>query len=274
MSELTSGLIERDGILFAATEAPVSYPEAGNELYFRIEENSFWFKHRNACILSVVQRFAPHAHFFDVGGGNGFVSHGLQENGIRTTLIEPGLQGCVNARKRGLKRVVCTTLENAGLGQGTVPAMGLFDVVEHIDDDVSFLRSAYEVLEVGGTVFITVPAYNFLWSNEDVDAGHFRRHTVRGLTGKLKEVGFEVLYGSYFFSILTLPILLFRSIPSRLGMNKGSNDPDKHVQEHAPKKGLMDSLMNRVWSAELGRVKKGGRILFGSSCLLVARRVR
>ena len=42
--------------------------------------------------------------YFDVGGGNGFVAKGLEEKGISTVLIEPGIQGCINAKNRGLKK--------------------------------------------------------------------------------------------------------------------------------------------------------------------------
>ena len=40
---------------------------------------------------------------FDIGGGNGFVANYLSKKGFETILVEPGIDGCINGRERGLK---------------------------------------------------------------------------------------------------------------------------------------------------------------------------
>ena len=127
--------------------------------------------------------------FFDIGGGNGYVSKGLEDQGVSTVLVEPGIQGCLNAKAKGLSTVVCSTLENAGFQNNTLPAAGLFDVVEHIENDVAFLSSVNQYLVSGGKLYITVPAYNALWSAEDTDAGHYRRYTLDSMGKTLKAAG-------------------------------------------------------------------------------------
>ena len=37
----------------------ISYPEEGNEACFQIEDQSFWFRHRNDCIRELVRHFPP-----------------------------------------------------------------------------------------------------------------------------------------------------------------------------------------------------------------------
>ena len=69
---------------------------------------------------------------FDIGGGNGFVSLGVQGAGIETVLVEPGPEGAQNAKNRGLQHVVCASFQNAAFESGKIPAIGVFDVVEHI----------------------------------------------------------------------------------------------------------------------------------------------
>src|SRR5271168_1425904 len=127
------------GIWFSPKSSEVSYPSAGNESCFEIEDDSFWFQHRNRCIRAIVGAFPPAGPLFDLGGGNGFVSQGLQKAGWQSVVVEPGRVGAVNARKRGLN-VVCSTLENADFRSHSLPAAGLFDVLEHIADDEQFLR--------------------------------------------------------------------------------------------------------------------------------------
>jgi len=171
--------IREDGIFFSKKTSKVSYPEQGNEHYLDIEQSSFWFKHRNRIIIESVKKYSPDKVFYDVGGGNGFVSLGLENAGIITVLVEPGVQGARNAQKRGLKNIICSTLEDAGFMPDSVPSMGLFDVVEHIEDDEQFLQYISLYLKKEGLVYITVPAFQALWSDEDVEAGHFKRYILK-----------------------------------------------------------------------------------------------
>lgn len=272
LQNYTTELIDRDGILFAKKESEISYPESGNQDCYQLEENSFWFNHRNNCILEAVKKHCPTSTFFDIGGGNGFVAKSLEENGIETVLIEPGIQGCINAQIRGLKNIVCSTLENASFKKNSIGSIGLFDVVEHIEKDVDFLTSIHTFLEENGYVFITVPAYKTLWSNEDVDAGHFRRYTSQALEKKLEKIGFEIIQSSYIFSILPIPVFLFRTLPSKLGLHKNSNDINKHKEEHKNKKGVINNILNKIWQKELNRIKSGKKIPIGGSCFVIARK--
>ncbi|GHT22604.1 hypothetical protein AGMMS4957_13020 [Bacteroidia bacterium] len=115
-----------------------------------------------------------------------------------------------------------------------------------------------------------MPAYKFLWSKEDMDAGHFRRYTVRELKNKLKEAGFETVYSTYIFSLLPLPILFFRALPSLLGFRVG-NVKDEH---QVNKKGFMNKILNKIWNLELKRISKTRKIPFGGSCLIVAKKIK
>ena len=63
-----------------------------------------------------------------------------------------------NAVKRGLTNVVRGTLADARFHPRTLGAVGLFDVIEHIEDDVAFLRAIRPLLMDGAPVYLTVPA--------------------------------------------------------------------------------------------------------------------
>jgi len=260
-----------DGIYYAKNTSAISYPTEWNEYCFQIEQDSFWFKHRNEILIESIRAISPDKTFFDIGGGNGYVAKGLEDAGIDTVLVEPG-SGAQNAKRRGLKQVVCSTLENAGFLPSSMSAAGLFDVVEHIPDDREFLSQINTFLKPGGHVFITVPAFRFLWSNEDDHAGHCRRYTLRQLCEVLTKAGFEITYKTYFFSILPVPVFLFRSLPSKLGLHKKANDPETHKKAHRAKKGILTALLNRIWIWELRRVKSQKLIPVGGSCFVVARK--
>jgi SAM-dependent methyltransferase len=249
----------------------VSYPEEGNALCFAVEDSSFWFGHRNRCILEVMKLFPPAGAVFDIGGGNGYVARAIQESGSEVVLVEPGLAGVRNAVKRGIRQVVRATLEDAGVLPGTVPAVGLFDVVEHIQDDCGFLATIHRVLMPGGRVYITVPAYQALWSNEDKLAGHARRYTVSSLQDVLEKAGYDVEFATYFFGFLPLPVLLFRALPYRLGIGSSEMSEKGVRSDHQPG-GVGAFVLDKLMSRELAKIATGRTLSMGGSCLVVARK--
>ena len=133
-----------------------------------------------ACIHAVIRLFPPAGTLYDIGGGNGFVALKLQSAGMDVALVEPGA-GARNAFRRGVRNVIQATMEDARFHPHSLPAAAAFDVIEHIADDVAFLRGIRERLVAGGRFYCTVPAIPALWSEDDVHAGHFRRYNRRTL---------------------------------------------------------------------------------------------
>ena len=264
--------LDEAGIWVSDRTGAVSYPADGHAACFQVEEQSFWFQHRNAVLVSVMRRLPPPTGLvFDVGGGNGFVARALQNAGWVTTLVEPGRVGAANARSAsGVANVVCARLEDVGFRSGSLPAIGLFDVVEHVEDDKRMLADVRDLLMPEGRVFVTVPAYSWLWSTEDDDAGHFRRYTASTLAAAFAAAGLAVEYITYFFSMLPLPILLLRSLPSKLGLRRRVTS-ERTLQEHGGR-GSQSWLMRTLLGREQKVLAAGGRLRFGSSIVAVARR--
>lgn len=270
IAAITSSLCQRDdGIWVSRRQQDVSYPEDGNDVCFAVEDGSYWFSHRNQVIIHLVDRFSPSSDFFDIGGGNGCVSMALQSSGTETVLVEPGPRGVLNARQRGVRTVIQSTLEDAGFSRQSIPSAGLFDVVEHIEDDTGFLQLVRDYMQPRGALYVTVPAYQFLWSNDDVFAGHFRRYTTSSLSALLTRSGFRVAYCGYLFSFLVLPLAICRSIPSRLGFRKSVPQVTTE-KEHGGGNGVARWTVQRLVDSEFRRIKRGKPIPFGTSCIAVA----
>ncbi len=248
----------------------VSFPSVGYENCFALEDRSFWFLHRNACIVELVKNFRPPGPLFDIGGGNGFVTRALDQAGLSAVLVEPSLIAARNALSRGLKPVISSTFDGAHFKNQSLPAVGLFDVLEHIQDDMSFLHQLHHCLTPQGKIFCTVPAHPRLWSFEDEQAGHFRRYSLTSIKNRFLESGFRVLYATPFFSILPIPIFLFRSLPTRLGLNRMVSDRISHTNL-TPER--LRSFMLRLLSYEITRVHSQKKMVWGSSFLLAAEKV-
>lgn len=266
-----SKLEYRDGIYFSQNTEKISFPKEGYQNCFQIEENSFWFKHRNNCIVAVINNFPPPGIILDVGGGNGFASLEIKKNGYEVAILEPGINGILNAKKRGLKKLICSNFNEIDLYPNSIPAIAIFDVLEHIEDDVEFLKKIQKSLVTGGKLYITVPAYNWLWSDEDNEAGHFRRYTINLLKSKIKQIGLKIEYSTYIFSILPVPIFLFRVLQSKLKLKQ--NEPQKKTEnEHKKRNGLTGNILQKIWDSELKAISKQKSIPLGGSCLFVAKK--
>ena len=260
-----------DGLWRPAAVLPVSYPEAGNEVCFQLEDGSYWFRHRMNCLLAAIRNFPPGGTLYDIGGGNGFVALGLQSAGLEVALVEPGA-GALNAVHRGVDHVVQATLEDAHFHPNSLPAAGAFDVIEHIDHDIAFLRDLRERLVPGGRFYCTVPAGETLWSADDVHAGHFRRYNRQTLANVLHEAGFTVEFVSPIFAWLTMPVYLLRVLPTKLRFRDQTDaGTPAAIQSDHRLPALFSGGVNRIHAWELARIQGRRPLPFGTSLLCVAR---
>lgn len=262
-----------DGIWYANNKSPISYPDDGNHTLNILQQNSFWFNHRNLVIEQVMKNYAPSFPFFDIGGGTGFVSKHIQDHLGECILVEPQLDGYMQAQKFGIQNIIAATTLDAQFNENVLPSAGMFDVVEHIEQDYEFMKNIHQYLVQGGKVFITVPALPYLWSDEDVDAGHYRRYTTASMTELLEKSGFEIEYVSYFFSFLVVPLFLFRSLPTKLGIKRAVSDLDKLKKEHTQRQGIGNRFLQILMKRELKSISDGKRLSAGTSVIAVARKI-
>lgn len=150
--------------------------------------------------------YAPGYRFIEIGCGNGNVLRDLEQVCAHGSVIGLDLfaEGLRYARQRVKAPLVQADIYALPF-KTKFEMIGLFDVLEHLDNDGDILAQLRPALTVGGAILLTVPAYNALWSYSDRLADHKRRYTTQSLTEKLTQSGFEVSYISYFMmSILPL----------------------------------------------------------------------
>lgn len=100
----------------------------------------------------------------------------------------------------------------------------IMDVLEHNEDDFAFLDSLKIYTKSNGIVFITVPAYQMLFSNHDVVLHHYRRYNQKQLNALVKRTGMNVLDWHYFYASLVPARLLTRKSTKAAGHWKYSED--------------------------------------------------
>ena len=104
-------------------------------------------------------------------------------------LIEPGPAGILNAKKRGLKYLINSDFENANFFPDSIPAAGLFDVLEHIEKDLEFLKNLHFCIAKNGLLYLTVPANQLHLVVEAADAlAHLIKRRLQQITVVLESL--------------------------------------------------------------------------------------
>jgi hypothetical protein len=264
-----------NGIYRNKKNAEISYPDVGNDSCFSFEDVSPWFKQRNELINILINRNKLSGNFLDIGGGNGFQAKSLEENKSieKIFLVEPGYSGCLNAKKRGIENVFCGLFQDFNFVENKISICGLFDVIEHIEDDITFLNELYEKLPLNSHVLINVPALQWLWSDADIHSGHYRRYSREDLYRIKKETKFQFIDDGYYFSHYTLPLFILRVIPFRLGLRKNLEQVlESETQNHQPKKGLLQKYIDARHNFWIKKIKQGRAPKYGSSMFFVLKK--
>lgn len=145
----------------------------------------------------------PAQSFVELGCGRGVLAYKLCQRGLAgmgidsspealrhtETLLQPYLQSGQFSLHQGDLLDHAHWASYAGKFDLALSMM----VMEHVEDDIEFLRQLCGFVKNGGQVMIAVPGRKDRWGIEDETAGHLRRYEREELTEKLQAVGLTQL---------------------------------------------------------------------------------
>lgn len=209
----------RNGIVYFNPEIrdhEDSYDSVALDMLLRVERKHFWFSARKSFIKYFMGRHVPAAaDIIEIGAGTGDVAKMLLSCGYDVAVGELHRNGIEYARRAGLPRLYQFNLMTPPFRDHFDTAC-LFDVLEHLEDDVLAMKRVAGLIKNGGLVVATVPAFDWLWSREDTVGNHKRRYSAAELRELFESAGLEVLEAKYFFVSL-LPLFMVRRIVRRDG---------------------------------------------------------
>jgi len=129
----------------------------------------------------------------------------------RTCNLCASLKTLAFRQMEGDANLVCSRMEELAITSNSIDAIVAGDVLQSCADDLAVIREMRRVLKEGGLLCLTVPAYSFLWGEDDEARGHQRRYTLSELRQKVNTCGFHVHRASYFVSSAFLPKVLGRA---------------------------------------------------------------
>ena len=181
----------------ARPEAQSSYdPECFDRLA-AVEDRHFWFRARAKVIAAVARRitaaFHPGYRALEVGCGSGKILGVLERAcpGSRVFGMDLHREGLRHARRRCSQPLVQADILSPPF-LASFHLIGLFDVLEHLADDIAVLERLRFLLAPQGFLLMTVPVHPFLWSYFDEWSHHRRRYTPAGLERALAAAGYQV----------------------------------------------------------------------------------
>jgi SAM-dependent methyltransferase len=241
-----------------------------DELYERrtheVEDLHWWYRGRRRVIDEALRGLGLPAGLtiLDAGCGSGRNMVELARYGTVTGL-ELADTSVAKARQRAVGEVVQGTLDEMPFADDSFDLAVSFDVIEHLDDDRRALRELRRVVRDGGTLLITVPAYQWLWSEHDVVNHHRRRYTRRTLEAAAQEAGWQTVSTTHFNGLLLPAAIAHRGL-SRLRRSNGEPVSDL---ERTP--GRLNTLLERPLLLEARLIASGRRIPAGLSLMAVFR---
>jgi trans-aconitate methyltransferase len=160
-----------------------------------------WELSRSKQLLKEINRYKDKPkHILDVGAGDLFLSKTLNTRfpkshilSIDTAFKEEKKQGMIHKMKNISK-----------VKNNSCDLCLILDVLEHIDEDYVFLSNVIKKIEHSGILIITVPAFQFLYSEHDLFLEHKRRYRLKEIKKLVKQNGLEVKKYFYFYFSLFL----------------------------------------------------------------------
>jgi SAM-dependent methyltransferase len=232
----------------------------------RAEDRHWWYRGRRGVLERVIDdlRLPARARILDAGCGSGrnmveFARHGT------VTGIELSHTSVCLAREREAGEVVEGSVLDMPFEPDAFELAASLDVIEHLQDDLQALRELRRVVAPGGTLLVTVPAYQWLWSGHDEINHHHRRYTRRSLQQAGEQAGWQQVRTTYFNSLL-LPAAILLRVLDRFSRKTTESSLDLWVPP-AP----VNWLLERPLALESALIGRGGRIPAGLSLLAVFR---
>ncbi|AHB40332.1 TPA: class I SAM-dependent methyltransferase [candidate division WWE3 bacterium] len=178
-------------------------------------ENEYWWHiGKRHLVKALVERHfgdKRNLSILDVGCGTGALARALTEFGA-VTGFDVSSDAIAFCKSKGLGNVFVqdvSKLEEKQYARKFNLILAL-DVLEHVQDDVLVMQKIRKMLTDDGLFFVNVPAHKFLWSEHDEALEHKRRYHRVELTKKLSDAGFEIVSNSYFVTVISPLIILYR----------------------------------------------------------------
>lgn len=245
--------------------------------FAKLEQVHWWFRGRRALYVPLLEHVLTgelghpprDLEVVDVGCGVGGFLEPMASFG-RVAGMELDLPAIEWCRQRGLPRTLVARCDRLPLAPASADLLTLWDVLEHTPDDGAVLAELHGALRPGGHLALSLPAYQWLFTNNDRVAQHFRRYTRGGIVRRLEACGYEVVKATY-VNVLLAPLIIpaVLALKAKQALFPVPDDGTTNLSFAPPRP--VNELLLRLFAGELPLLRRVSAP-FGHSLFVVARR--
>ncbi len=236
------------------------------------EDQHWWFHTRTQALRAVLDPLVRRGGLvLDVGCGAGNMAHHLAHYG-EVVGADNALAPLAVAWERGYRSLPAEA-DALPFADRTFELVALLDIIEHAPNDAGILAEAFRVARPGGMVAITTPAFQWLYSHNDVVNHHLRRYTAGRLRGMLENAGFQVRCLSYTYFLVFPAAAGLIALRKLLGAKQELAGPDDgaYQVEMEPTPEPLNSVLAKLGDAEAALLRRTS-LPWGTALLAVAER--
>jgi ubiquinone/menaquinone biosynthesis C-methylase UbiE len=178
--------------------------------FAELERDHWWFRGRRAVYGNLLKSSLggePPGRVLDLGCGLGGFLPSLHQIGFETFGADMDQDSLRYCHERGFTQCSEVDCYRLPYPDDSFDWVTMFDVLEHIEDDAKVLNEVSRVLKPGGSVMISVPAYQFLYANNDRVAQHYRRYTRGDVERVFQRAGLTVDRNTH-SNVLLAPLII------------------------------------------------------------------
>jgi ubiquinone/menaquinone biosynthesis C-methylase UbiE len=231
-----------------------------------VEDRMWYYRalHRHVARSLRAGGLPADAAVLDAGCGTGGLLRHLraEQPAWRLTGVDLSPLACGLARERSGAEIAEGSVTQLPFADASFEAIVSCDVLCQVEQPATALREFVRCLKPGGTIVMTMPAYQWLFSYHDRQVANLRRTTRPEMRVLLESAEFRPVFSTY-WNTLPFPLAVLRRKIFPPG------DPTSDVRLYpAP----LEFMFNAMMALEQGWLSAGGRLPYGSSVLVVGRK--
>lgn len=177
------------------------------------QDQHWWFQARREILESMIVslNLPVNAEILEIGCGTGGNISMLQKYGQVTAIELDEYARSYTSKSTGVQ------VHNGALPDDIPDELNkkydlivMFDVLEHIEQDVDSLITLKTMIKRDGYLLLTVPAYQWMFGIHDINHHHFRRYEMDDIQTKFKTASLSLIRKSYFNSLLFPLVAMIR----------------------------------------------------------------
>ncbi len=230
----------------------------------KLEESNFWHVSRRDLLGRLLPKVS--GTVLEIGAGCGKNLEFLRSKGFSVEGIDIDPAAVEFSHRKNLA-VEKKSVENHSFKK-KYDLVLMMDVLEHIEKDGECVRRLAGGIKKGGHLYLTVPAFQFMYGPHDMLCHHHRRYEIGTVKKMVEAAGLKIEKLTYWNGTFFLPVAGFKVLRKIFfGGDLTKTNPDLGIAPEPANSAIIELLRleNRL-------IAKGLKVPFGSSVVCLARK--